>query len=604
MKRNTIIYIFILIIALSTAGILTYLNVKKPYALKNGNVERAENVSSGTNFNIIPEDIKTVNRILDDIDAGEYDSKAEYYYHELRKLRIYKAIILESDFFDNIKEKVLFDGIIYTKEDIIAIYDEFNLDIDEVEKKLSMYEAIYESLNYSATYRYEVQKIINRASRLMGVSLFSQSQKNEISHKGSEFFRNGDVEIKAFLAVGTERLFSNHICDFMMLISSVLCGLMYAIQIRNSHIKKLNFGKRMVSFDFIYIIASMLMFVMECVIVDWVIGIGKLDMSIQSVSSFKECTLKVSLGLVLALRILMKCILYYVVYLLVSYVFTGGKYLLCGILVAPVVICELFILHGTQFDLINLISPEQILKSNPSYFVLKYCFSIVVLVGMAILLKIGLKRILAAEERKAEQEYFDEVNDRYQQLRMLKHDMNNHLSAALMLLNEGRIEDAKEYLKSLTEAADDLSLTKSTGIRALDMILWNKMALAREKSIELRMQINDEYSEIIQSDYEMCSIFANILDNAIEAVEAGSDKTWIKLVTKRQQNMIFIYCENPYISLDLELENENYVTTKKDKENHGMGLKQIAHIAKKYGGTVKMDTAEGMFKISVLMNRR
>ena len=87
-------------------------------------------------------------------------------------------------------------------------------------------------------------------------------------------------------------------------------------------------------------------------------------------------------------------------------------------------------------------------------------------------------------------------------------------------------------------------------------------------------------------------------------MEAGSDKTWIKLVTKRQQNMIYIYCENPYISLDLELENENYVTTKKDKENHGMGLKQIAHIAKKYGGTVKMDTAEGMFKISVLMNRR
>ena len=39
MKRNTIIYIFILIIALSTAGILTYLNVRKPYALKNENVE-------------------------------------------------------------------------------------------------------------------------------------------------------------------------------------------------------------------------------------------------------------------------------------------------------------------------------------------------------------------------------------------------------------------------------------------------------------------------------------------------------------------------------------------------------------------------------------
>ena len=107
---------------------------------------------------------------------------------------------------------------------------------------------------------------------------------------------------------------------------------------------------------------------------------------------------------------------------------------------------------------------------------------------------------------------------------MLKHDMNNHLSAALMLLNEGRTEEAREYLKSLTEAADDLSLTKSTGIWALDMILWNKITLAREKNINLRIQLNDEYSEIIQSDYEMCSIFANILDNAIEAVEAGSDR--------------------------------------------------------------------------------
>ena len=604
MKRNTVIYIFILIIALSTAGILTYLNVKKPYDLKNENAKEAGSAGSLMTYQILPEDIKAINSILDSIDASEYEIEAENYFQELKKLGLYKTVLLKADFLNSGDDKVSFDGTIYKKDYLLDIYDEYDFDIDEAEKKLGIYEAIYESLSYAATYRKDIQKIIKRASRLMSVSLFSQSQKDAISGKGSEYFKNGDIEIKAFLAIGPERLFSSRICDVLMLISTVLCGLIYAIGIKKNRVQMLNVTQGYVLYDFIFIIANFLMFILECIITDRIIGIGRLGITIQSDSSFKDCTLKISIGMVIALRLLMKCVFFYVGYLLLSYVFIGRKYLFGGLMAVSAAICEIFVLHGTPFDLINLISPEEILKSNPSYFVLQYCLSIVVLMGMAILLKLGIKRMLVTEERKAEQKYVNEVNEKYQQLRMLKHDMNNHLSAALMLLNEGRTEEAREYLKSLTEAADDLSLTKSTGIRALDMILWNKITLAREKNINLRIQLNDEYSEIIQSDYEMCSVFANILDNAIEAMMAEDYKTGIKLVTKRQQNMIYIYCENPYILLTRESENESYMTTKKDKENHGMGLKQIEHIAKKYGGTMKMDTAEGMFKIYVLMNRR
>ena len=198
MKRNTVIYIFILIIALSTAGILTYLNVKKPYDLKNENAKEAGSAGSLMTYQILPEDIKAINSILDSIDASEYEIEAENYFQELKKLGLYKTVLLKADFLNGGDDKVSFDGTIYKKDYLLAIYDEYDLDIDEAEKKLGIYEAIYESLSYAATYRKDIQKIIKRASRLMSVSLFSQSQKDAISGKGSEYFKNGDIEIKAW----------------------------------------------------------------------------------------------------------------------------------------------------------------------------------------------------------------------------------------------------------------------------------------------------------------------------------------------------------------------------------------------------------------------
>ena len=65
-------------------------------------------------------------------------------------------------------------------------------------------------------------------------------------------------------------------------------------------------------------------------------------------------------------------------------------------------------------------------------------------------------------------------------------------------------------------------------------------------------------------------------------------------------DLICIFCENPYSSL--RKENNSFISTKKDSANHGLGLKQIRHIAEKHGGTVEIDTKEEVFSISVIMN--
>ena len=64
--------------------------------------------------------------------------------------------------------------------------------------------------------------------------------------------------------------------------------------------------------------------------------------------------------------------------------------------------------------------------------------------------------------------------------------------------------------------------------------------------------------------------------------------------------MMCVFCENPHA--ETKKENGNFVSTKKDAENHGLGLKQIRRIAEKHGGTMNIDDRDGVFRLSVIMN--
>ena len=89
----------------------------------------------------------------------------------------------------------------------------------------------------------------------------------------------------------------------------------------------------------------------------------------------------------------------------------------------------------------------------------------------------------------------------------------------------------------------------------------------------------------------------NLISNAIEACQYCDEK-YIELDIDVLDNCIIIRCENPY-SGNLNTKNDKILTIKEDKTRHGYGLKSIKSIAEKYGGFMKLDHSENVFKIEV-----
>ena len=101
---------------------------------------------------------------------------------------------------------------------------------------------------------------------------------------------------------------------------------------------------------------------------------------------------------------------------------------------------------------------------------------------------------------------------------------------------------------------------------------------------------------------DICTIFGNILDNAIECElrVKEREKRLIHLVVHTKKDFLVVRCEN-YCPETLEFQDGLPVTTKADSAYHGYGIKSIRRAAGKYGGAVTVHSGGEWFEITVII---
>ena len=135
----------------------------------------------------------------------------------------------------------------------------------------------------------------------------------------------------------------------------------------------------------------------------------------------------------------------------------------------------------------------------------------------------------------------------------------------------------------------------------LDTVLTSKSLYCQQHNISLTSVVDGTLLNFMD-EMDLCTLFGNALDNAIESVEKVQDleKRLIHLSVARQKAFVHIRLENTYAG-ELKFEGDLPVTTKADSRNHGYGLKSIRQTAKKYGGSVTITTRGAWFELRILI---
>ncbi len=183
--------------------------------------------------------------------------------------------------------------------------------------------------------------------------------------------------------------------------------------------------------------------------------------------------------------------------------------------------------------------------------------------------------------------HFYELKEKFVEYRRLRHDFHNHIRV-LSEINDADV--AHEYMADIKKGFDEIDSVSYCDNPTLDAILVMKKAEAQERDISVKYLIG-ECDNINVRDFDLCTILANLLDNAIRASAATSEKT-IELELGVKKERFVIKMKNS--SEEVEV-GKRFKTTKDDRENHGLGLENIRRTAKLYDGETYFNYEDGYF---------
>lgn len=205
---------------------------------------------------------------------------------------------------------------------------------------------------------------------------------------------------------------------------------------------------------------------------------------------------------------------------------------------------------------------------------------------------------LLNQQIKIEIENAETLSQAYTKQRTLSHEFNNHLSIIDSLLNEGNLLAAHDYTNNLLKNTIKENSIFNSNNSVIDALLTKKYLIAQKHEITMITYL-DDLSDIPISNEDIVVILSNMLDNAIEACKECNDKI-IKLKFEHEYDN-YILSVNNTAKDKFILDNGEYVTTKKDKINHGFGIKNIKSILDKYGFFNNIVYEDGWFRFTILM---
>jgi len=227
-----------------------------------------------------------------------------------------------------------------------------------------------------------------------------------------------------------------------------------------------------------------------------------------------------------------------------------------------------------------------------------------VIYSIFLTLGLAIQNILSDRQNRELQTFMQMQKQQYdyqlQQsvaVRRFRHDLANHIGVLRELMSQKKTEAAKEYIETIWDIQEGFDLKLHTGDSFLDVIVNYYLYLAAKENIEFVVS-GKLAGELRMEMFDMTTLMGNILQNAVEAAKrAAVPRIRLELIEHRRE--FFIVVSNSAADFSM--------SSKKDKVNHGFGLKNIAAVVEKYHGEYDLEpvveNGEALFQIRIAIPR-
>lgn len=201
--------------------------------------------------------------------------------------------------------------------------------------------------------------------------------------------------------------------------------------------------------------------------------------------------------------------------------------------------------------------------------------------------------------KKMQQEYYDTLLEKEKDTRKFRHDMVNHFICLDTFLQNKNTEACRNYLGQMKEHVQSIQKKNyPIGNEILEILTAHYVAqLDSSTTVSVSGHIHTVIDEL-----KLCTIYANLLQNAVEEIARCDDEKQLEISFKQGQEYFQIDIWNSLSEIGkASMSKRSFRTSKSDKENHGLGLINVKNTVAELGGRLLLENEDDFFHASVVL---
>lgn len=194
-----------------------------------------------------------------------------------------------------------------------------------------------------------------------------------------------------------------------------------------------------------------------------------------------------------------------------------------------------------------------------------------------------------------EQNYYNRIEEIASKQRIYQHDVRQYMSALASLIAKDNSQEAQKLFEQMQIQVNDLEQVTYSRSGILNALLSEKENQAKRQGVILQLEVEPTVPLSFLKETDMIAMFGNLIDNAIRAAaQCKEEKEVTVRLFEPEGNFVLFIVENPYVG-NLKKVGTRFISTKENKEAHGIGLVSVQGLAEKYGGILDLREEKGYF---------